>query len=102
MQAPSPKTAKLSLEKQASLERLLEVAENYARLGGVSPINEQCRSLIAALRTEFDAHGLNLPIYWGNRNWHPFLEETMRRMSADGVRRAQLLEDPQGKIFINN
>ena len=69
-------------------ERLLEVAENYARLGGVSPINEQCRSRIAALRAEFDAHGLRLPIYWGNRNWHPFLEETTRRMSADGIRRA--------------
>ncbi|MGB8260733.1 MAG: ferrochelatase, partial [Terracidiphilus sp.] len=70
------------------LERLLEVAENYARLGGVSPINEQTRALIAALRTELDQHGLKLPIYWGNRNWHPFTEETMRRMSADGVRRA--------------
>jgi protoporphyrin/coproporphyrin ferrochelatase len=69
-------------------ERLLEVAQNYLRLGGVSPINEQCRALIAALRTELDTHGLKLPIYWGNRNWHPFVEETMRRMSADGVRRA--------------
>jgi ferrochelatase len=72
-------------------ERLLEVAENYYRLGGASPINEQCRALIAALRTEFDAHGLKLPIYWGNRNWHPFLEETLRRMSSDGVRRALVL-----------
>jgi len=69
-------------------ERLLEVAENYARLGGVSPINEQTRALIAALRAELDEHGVKLPIYWGNRNWHPFLEETIRRMSADGVRRA--------------
>lgn len=69
-------------------ERLLEVAENYLRLGGVSPINEQCRALIAALRTELDTHGLKLPIYWGNRNWHPFIEETMRRMNADGIRRA--------------
>lgn len=69
-------------------ERLLEVAENYARLGGKSPINQQCRALIAALRTELDEHGVSLPIYWGNRNWHPFLEEAMRRMSADRVRRA--------------
>ena len=68
-------------------ERLLEVAENYQRLGGKSPINEQCRSLIAALRSEFDAHGLKLPIYWGNRNWHPFLEEAMHSMCADRVRR---------------
>lgn len=69
-------------------ERLLEVAENYYRLGGASPINEQCRSLIAALRAELDAHQIGLPIYWGNRNWHPFLEKTMRQMSADGMRRA--------------
>ena len=69
-------------------ERLAEVAENYYRLGGASPINEQCRALIAALREELTAHGIGLPIYWGNRNWHPFLEETMRQMVHDGVRRA--------------
>lgn len=69
-------------------ERLLEVAENYYRLGGASPINEQCRALISALREELDLHGIALPIYWGNRNWHPFLEETMRSMRQDGVRRA--------------
>lgn len=69
-------------------ERLMTVAENYYRLGGRSPINEQCRTLIAALRKELDAHGVGLPIYWGNRNWHPLLEATMRRMTADGVRRA--------------
>lgn len=69
-------------------ERLLEVAENYYRLGGASPINEQCRALIAALREELRSHGIDLPVYWGNRNWHPYLEETMRRMQADGVRRA--------------
>jgi ferrochelatase len=69
-------------------ERLLAVAANYYGMGGRSPINEQCRALIAALRAELDSHGVKLPIYWGNRNWHPFLEETMRRMAADGVRRA--------------
>lgn len=69
-------------------QRLLAVAENYYRLGGRSPINEQCRALIAALRAELDAHGVGLPIYWGNRNWHPLLEETLRRMAAEGVRRA--------------
>ena len=69
-------------------ERLLAVAENYYRLDGRSPINEQCRALIAALRAELDSHGAKLPIYWGNRNWHPRLEATMRRMTADGVRRA--------------
>src|SRR5664279_1449752 len=68
--------------------RLLEVAEHYHHFGGKSPINDQCRELIAALGTELGAHGIKLPIYWGNRNWHPFLEDTVRRMSADGVRRA--------------
>lgn len=69
-------------------ERLAEVAENYYHLGGRSPINDQCRELIAALENEFAEHGVRMPVYWGNRNWHPFLEDTMRRMSADGVRRA--------------
>lgn len=64
-------------------ERLLEVAEHYHRFGGVSPINRQCRELIEAIRPHVD-----LPIYWGNRNWHPFLADTLRRMAADGVRRA--------------
>lgn len=72
-------------------ERLLEVAQNYYRLGGASPISEQCRKLIAALREDFDAHGLKLPIYWGNRNWHPFVGETLRQMQADGVRRTLVL-----------
>lgn len=69
-------------------ERLEEVAQNYYLLGGRSPINDQCRELIAAVEREFAAHALRLPVYWGNRNWHPFLEDTMRRMAADGVRRA--------------
>jgi len=69
-------------------ERLEEVAENYYSLGGRSPINDHCRELIAALERDFAAHSLHLPIYWGNRNWHPFLDDTMRRMTADGIRRA--------------
>ena len=64
-------------------ERLLEVEAHYQRFGGVSPINRQCRELIEAIRPHVD-----LPIYWGNRNWHPFLADTLRRMAADGVRRA--------------
>ncbi|MFI5954746.1 ferrochelatase [Cryptosporangium sp. NPDC051539] len=67
--------------------RLAEVAEHYQHFGGVSPINQQNRELLAALRTEFDAHGVGLPLYWGNRNWHPMLADTLRRMRADGVRR---------------
>ncbi|MGD9635226.1 MAG: ferrochelatase [Pirellulales bacterium] len=69
-------------------ERMLEVAEHYHRFGGKSPINEQNRQLIAALQQELATHGLSLPIYWGNRNWHPLLADTLRQMAADGVSRA--------------
>ena len=69
-------------------ERMLEVAEHYYQLGGKSPINEQNRALIAALECELDAQGPALPIYWGNRNWHPMLADTLGRMRADGIRRA--------------
>ena len=58
-------------------ERLLEVAEHYDHFGGVSPINAQIRELIAALRPELDRHGISLPIFWGNRNWHPMLADTL-------------------------
>lgn len=69
-------------------QRMLEVAEHYNQFGGVSPINAQCRELIDALRENFDSNGLDLPIYWGNRNWHPLLSETLQQMRQDGVRRA--------------
>src|SRR3954471_3638893 len=69
-------------------ERMLEVAHHYELFGGVSPINAQCRELIAALQNELAEHQIDLPIYWGNRNWHPFLERTMQQMTAAGVRRA--------------
>jgi ferrochelatase len=69
-------------------ERLLEVAEHYYHFGGVSPINGQVRELIEALRPELRRHGTGLPIYWGNRNWHPFLADTLREMTAAGVKRA--------------
>lgn len=69
-------------------ERLLEVAEHYYHFGGKSPINDQCRELAAALRNELIRHGPNLPVYWGNRNWHPFLADTLRQMRDDGVQRA--------------
>src|SRR3954468_14692010 len=61
--------------------RLLEVAEHYHHFGGVSPINGQVRALIAALRPELERNGIALPIYWGNRNWHPLLVDTMRAMT---------------------
>ncbi|MDX2149690.1 MAG: ferrochelatase [Bryobacteraceae bacterium] len=69
-------------------ERMLEVAENYYHFGGKSPLNDQNRALLTALQGEFEAHGPRLPIYWGNRNWHPMLADTLRQMKADGVRRA--------------
>jgi ferrochelatase len=69
-------------------ERRREVAHHYERFGGVSPINGQNRALLDALRAELRASGLRLPLYWGNRNWHPFLAETLRMMSGDGVKRA--------------
>src|SRR4051795_2206484 len=69
-------------------ERMLEVAEHYFEFGGRSPINDQNRSLIAALEKELAAHGPPLPIYWGNRNWHPLLPDTLRHMTADGIRNA--------------
>lgn len=69
-------------------ERMLEVAEHYQHFGGRSPINEQNRALLAALRSELDGHGPRLPIYWGNRNWHPLLPDTLREMAAAGVKRA--------------
>ncbi len=69
-------------------ERLAEVAGHYHHFGGVSPINAQCRTLLAALRAEFDRSGVDLPLYWGNRNWAPYLTDTVRQMRADGVRRA--------------
>jgi len=68
--------------------RLEEVAEHYLHFGGVSPINAQNRALIAALQAELDAHGPRLPIYFGNRNWHPFVTDTVRQMRDDGIRRA--------------
>lgn len=68
-------------------ERMLEVAEHYYHFGGVSPINAQNRELVASLRELLDVEGPQLPVYWGNRNWQPFLADTMRQMIADGMRR---------------
>ena len=68
--------------------RLAAVAEHYQSFGGVSPINQQNRDLIAALRQSLDAHGIDLPIYWGNRNWRPLLPDTLREMARDGRRHA--------------
>jgi protoporphyrin/coproporphyrin ferrochelatase len=69
-------------------ERLARVAEHYYHFGGVSPINQQCRDLLGAIEKEFAATGISLPVYWGNRNWQPYLADTLRQMAADGVTRA--------------
>ncbi|HKO61871.1 MAG TPA: ferrochelatase [Pyrinomonadaceae bacterium] len=74
--------------KNVPHERLLAVAKHYELFDGVSPLNSQNRQLIASLRREFDAHGPHLPIYFGNRNWHPLLPDTLERMREDGVKRA--------------
>lgn len=67
-------------------ERMLEVAEHYYHFGGKSPINDQNRALIEALKSELAAHDIALPIYWGNRNWYPLLPDTLKQMHADGHR----------------
>lgn len=69
-------------------ERMLEVAEHYHHFGGVSPINAQNRALLAALQQEFARSGVGLPVYFGNRNWHPLLADTLAEMKAAGVRNA--------------
>jgi len=69
-------------------DRLLEVAHHYERFGGVSPINGQNRALITALEAELTQRGPKLPVYFGNRNWKPFLIDTLRQMKDDGVKHA--------------
>ncbi|PHS07520.1 MAG: ferrochelatase [Blastopirellula sp.] len=69
-------------------ERMEEVSKHYYEFGGKSPINDQNRALIDALSTELASHEIDLPIYWGNRNWHPLLTDTMENMVQDGVKRA--------------
>jgi ferrochelatase len=68
--------------------RLQAVADRYQQFGGVSPINAQNRELLAAIRDDLTAHGIDLPVYWGNRNWHPYVEDAVAEMAAAGVRRA--------------
>lgn len=72
-------------------ERLEEVGEHYFLFGGVSPINAQNQQLLGALREDFARHDLDLPIYWGNRNWAPYLTDTLREMISDGRRRVLVL-----------
>ena len=72
-------------------ERLAEVGEHYFLFGGRSPINDQCRELLAALRAELDRRGVALPLFWGNRNWEPYVGDVARRLEASGHRRVLVL-----------
>src|SRR3954467_3289561 len=72
-------------------DRLEQVAEHYHPLGGRSPINEQNREFIAAVEEDFRSTGIDLPVYWGNRNWDPYLADAIGRMRDDGIRRAACL-----------
>ncbi len=69
-------------------ERLRTAAEHYGHFGGVSPINEQNRVLLEAIGKEFASRGLEMPVYWGNRNWDPYLTDAVRQMRDAGVHRA--------------
>ena len=69
-------------------ERMLEVAAHYEHFDGKSPLNDRMRDLVSKLRGELAAHSIDLPVYWGNRNWHPLLADTLREMASCGVKRA--------------
>ncbi|MEM9727961.1 MAG: ferrochelatase [Myxococcota bacterium] len=74
--------------KNVPKERLEEVAEHYYHFEGKSPINDHNRALIKALKDELEANDIELPLYWGNRNWHPMLTEALQQMKDDGKKRA--------------
>lgn len=71
--------------------RLEEVSRHYLAFGGVSPINARNRALVSALRAELDRRGVDVPIVWGNRNWHPFLDEALLGLARRGARRILML-----------
>jgi ferrochelatase len=72
-------------------ERLVEVAAHYHELGGRSPLNDLNRAFLAAVREDLAGNGIDVGVYWGNRNWAPYLADTLAKMTADGVRRAACL-----------
>jgi ferrochelatase len=74
--------------KNVPPDRLKEVAKHYNHFEGKSPLNDQNRALIAALEEELRTHDIDLPVYWGNRNWNPFILDALRQMRADGKKRA--------------
>ena len=72
-------------------DRLAEVGKHYYSFGGRSPINDQCRELLAALRAELDRRAISTPIYWGNRNWTPYLRDAVTELASAGHRRVVVL-----------
>ena len=72
--------------KNVPHERMMEVAEHYRHFGGVSPINAQNKALLEALKPELKQRGIDLPVYWGNRNWEPYIPEVLKQMQDDGVK----------------
>jgi protoporphyrin/coproporphyrin ferrochelatase len=68
--------------------RLVEVGAHYDLFGGRSPLNDQNRVLVAAIREDLVSNGIDIPVYWGNRNWDPYLADTLGKMTADGITRA--------------
>ncbi len=74
--------------KNVPRERMLEVAQHYNHFGGVSPINDQNRELLAGIKKELAEHNIDLPIYWGNRNWHPMIPDALKQMRDDGIKKA--------------
>ena len=83
-----PFLANVTAGRQIPAERLEAVARQYHHFGGISPLNEQCRRLRGALAARLAASGRDLPVYWGNRNWTPYLADTVAEMAAAGQRRA--------------
>ena len=83
-----PFLANVTAGRMIPAERLAAVAQQYHHFGGVSPLNAQCRRLRAALADRLAAAGRGLPVYWGNRNWAPYLADTVAEMAAAGHRRA--------------
>lgn len=83
-----PFLANVTRGREVPAERLAEVAKTYQAVGGVSPIQEQSRDLVAAIGAELGRSGPPLPVYWGTRNWLPRLSDVVAEMAADGVRRA--------------
>jgi protoporphyrin/coproporphyrin ferrochelatase len=73
--------------KNVPRQRLEAVAEHYYLFEGISPINEHCRGLLADLRQDLDRRRVNLPLFWGNRNWHPLLVDTIRQMKEEGCKK---------------